>query len=163
MCDTYFYTFHEWLPFVSRSDFDTAFIDYVDDFHARLDRETSLSHFSVLLLSVILIAHLSSKSVVRDKEYPAELYHAAKTLYSLLQFSGKSSLELVQAGLNIAAYEHCQARGQEAWLIIGGCVRMAQVMGLHQTVKVNGKEVSSGGFETQKCVWWSVVILERYF
>jgi hypothetical protein len=162
ICDTYFYTLHEWLPFVDRGDFVTSFIGYIDNFDAQQHRKTYLSHFSVLFLSVILIAHLSSKTIVRDKELPAKLYNAAKSLYSLVQSSGKTSLDLVQAGLNIAAYEHCQARGQEAWLTIGGCIRMAQVMGLHQTVKVRGKDDPGVGFETRKCVWWSVVVLERY-
>lgn len=163
MCDTYFYTLHKWLPFVDRGDFDFAVIGYRDNFDAQRHLKTYLSHFSVLFLSVILIALLSSKTIVRDKESPAELYHAVKSLYSLVQSSGKTSLELVQAGLNIAAYEHCQARGQDAWLTIGSCARMAQVIGLHQTIKVTAKEASSVGFETRKCVWWAVVVLERYF
>lgn len=163
MTDTYFNTLHVSLPFVNRADFDTALISYADKSDAQQHRRTNLSHFSVLLLSIILTAHLSSKIIVRNKEIPVKLYDTAKSLYSLVQSSGKISLELVQAGLNIAAYEHCQARGHDAWLTVGACARMAQVMGLHSTVKAGGKECSSVELETHKCVWWSVVVLERYF
>lgn len=163
MVDTYFQTLNGWLPFVDRADFDTAFISYTEKPDAQQTRQTYVSHFSVLLLSMLLVAHLSSKTTVRNKEFPAKLYNATKSLYSLVQSSGKSSQELVQAGLNITAYEHCQARGHDAWLTIGACARLAQMMGLHSTVKDRGKDVSGVGFETHKCVWWSVVVMERYF
>ena len=96
-----------------------------DDFYYQLRRRAFTSHFSVLLLSIILIAHLSSKRVVGGGK--PKLLRTLKSVYSVLQSAGKFSLELVQAVLLIASYEHCQALSQDAWLSIGSCARMGNI------------------------------------
>jgi hypothetical protein len=120
------------------------------------------SHFSVLLLSIILIAHLSSHTV-ETADTPNELFPALKGMYSLLQSAGNISIELIQTGVLISSYKYSQALGQEAWLSIGACARMGHILGLHKTVKshVPTGPLSRDRFETKRNLWWGIVVLER--
>jgi Fungal specific transcription factor domain len=151
-CEIYFCTFHRPLPIVDK-----------DDFYDQLRLETMTSDFSVLVLSIILIVHLSSQ-IVEAAEIPRGLFPALKSMYSVLQSMGKFSIELIQAGVHIASYEHCQALGQDAWLSIGSCARMAHILGLHRTIKSYepAGEVPGDRVETKRCLWWGIVVLERY-
>lgn len=84
-------------------------------------------------------------------------------MFALLQSTSEVSVELVQAGVIIAGYEHCQALHREAWLTIGGCARMGNVLGLHLSLKEweSGKEMKEE-WEVKRCLWWGIVVLERY-
>ena len=64
-----------------------------------------------------------------------ELYPTLKSVYRLLVSRGKVSVELLQAGVIIPAWERCQALHQDAWLSIGACVRIGNVLGLHHVIK----------------------------
>lgn len=153
---TYFRTFHENLPIINK-----------DIFHWKLENATSDSHFSTLLLSMFLITQLTpqvnpyspSASTVGEREF----YPTVKSIYSLLQSTGKVSMELVQAGLLVACYEHCQALHQDAWLSVGACIRMAHLMGLNTMLrKTLPKERNERNtLETRRCLWWGLVVVER--
>jgi hypothetical protein len=151
-CKIYFTTFHSSLPIINE-----------DDFGCQLQRKDLTPQFATLLLSMTIIAHLSSKAPARLANLE-ELFVTVKRLHTLLQSTGKISIELIQAGLLIASYEYCQALGQDAWLSIGVCSRMGYVLGLHKTVKshIPTEDISGASFETRKCVWWGIVVLERY-
>jgi hypothetical protein len=151
-CKIYFTTFHRSLPIINK-----------DDFRCQLQRKYFTPQFATLLLSMTVIAHLSSKVAAR-LENLEELFLTVKRIYSLLQSTGKISIELIQVGLLIASYEHCQALGRDAWLSIGACSRMGYVLGLHKTIKspIPTEDISGVSFESRKCVWWSIVVLERY-
>ncbi|KAH8806334.1 hypothetical protein F5882DRAFT_496594 [Hyaloscypha sp. PMI_1271] len=84
-------------------------------------------------------------------------------MYTLLQSTGKVSMELVQAGVLVACYEHCQALHQDAWLSIGACVRMAHLMGLHTVLRnMLPKERNERNIlESKRCLWWGIVVIER--
>ena len=151
---TYFETFHRSLPIIGQ-----------DSFYSSLQNSSPTPHFSTLLLSMILISHLSSKiSTIGEGNGKEDLYPTLKSIYSLLLSMGKISLELIQTGVIIAAYEHCQALHQDAWLSIGTCARMGQVLGLHHVIQqpVPKEKEERAGFETKRCLWWGVVALERY-
>jgi hypothetical protein len=152
LCERYFSTFHQSLPVINR-----------DDFNRQLQSKSFTSHFLALLLSVILMAHLSSRTTDRGAKH-IELFRTLKNIYSLLQSTGKISIELIQAGLLVASYEHCQALSQDAWLLIGACSRMGEVLDLRQTITSHmpPDEFSSDSFETRRCLWWGIVVLERY-
>ena len=116
---------------------------------------------------MILISHLSSKIIGGGEGGNGgakELYEAVKSMYSLLQSTGRVSVEFVQAGCIIAAWEHCQGRGREAWLSIGSCARVANVLGLHHAIQkvIPRERVERKGFETKRCLWWGIVVLEQY-
>jgi hypothetical protein len=122
-CEIYFCTFHCSLPIIDK-----------DEFYNQLGLEPFSSHFSVLVLSMILKAQLSSQAA-ETAETPGGLFLALKNLHSTLQSTGKVSIELIQSGVLIASYEYCQAVGQDAWLSIGVCARMGHILGLHHTIK----------------------------
>ena len=73
-------------------------------------------------------------------------------------------MELVQAGILVACYEHCQALHQDAWLSIGACVRMAHLMGLQTELRKmppTGKD-ERNMLDTKRCLWWGIVVIERF-
>lgn len=152
-CDTYFRTFNQSLPVVDG-----------EVFYWQLENEDVglNSHFSTLLLGMFLITHLTPRPGTCKGESGDELYLTLKSIWSLLQSTGKVSLELVQLGILIAAWEHAQALHQDSWLTIGSCIRMAQVLGLHTCVRQVPPEGDEGIiFEARRCIWWCLVILER--
>jgi hypothetical protein len=104
-CEVYFGTFHHALPIISK-----------EVFYWQLENNSSDSHFSTLLLSVYLITHLTPQPGSIPAESLEQLYPTLKSIYSLLQSTGKISVELVQAGVLIASWEHCQALHRDAWL-----------------------------------------------
>jgi hypothetical protein len=150
----YFRTFHNSLKIIDK-----------DDFCWKLEDHTSDSHFSTLLLSIFLITQLAPQGNPNPSSNfgEQELYPTVKSMYSLLQSTGKVSTELVQAGVLIACYEHCQALHQDAWLSIGACVRMGHLMGLHTVLrKTLPKDKNERDMlETKRCLWWGIVIAER--
>ena len=93
-----------------------------------------------------------------------ELYGCLKGIYIMLQGSGRWSIELLQAGLHIAAWEHNMGMVEEAWLSIGGCVKIGLKMGLDMLIKVPlpEEEGARRELEDRRCVWWGCVVLERY-
>jgi hypothetical protein len=150
---TYFATFNRCLPILNR-----------DIFTSQLQNPEPSSDFSALLLAMILISHLSSKIASGDqRKTKEELYPTLKSIYSLLLSTGKVSVELVQAGVIIAAYEHCQALHRDAWLGIGNCARLGQVLGLNHVIRepMPGEVGERGMFEMERCLWWGIVVLER--
>jgi hypothetical protein len=103
-CEAYFGTFHHALPIISK-----------EVFYWQLENNSSDSHFSTLLLSIFLITHLTPQPGI-PVESLEQLYPTLKSIFSLLQSTGKISVELVQAGVLIASWEHCQALHRDAWL-----------------------------------------------
>jgi len=149
--ETYFTNFHKSLPVIDK-----------DAFYWQLEKSVSGSHFSVLLLSVLLVAKLSPQPAY-SAENPDDLYPSVKRLFSLLQSTGRISMELIQSCLLITSYEHCQALHKDAWLSIGACARMGQVLNLHTSILTtlpNGPK-SQSTVEIKKRLWWGIVLLER--
>lgn len=150
--DTYFCTFHESLPIIDK-----------DVFYGQLRHEPTTSHFATLLLSMIVVAHLSSRTA-DTAQIPHAVFPVLKGIFSLLQATGKVSVELIQAGVLIASYEFCQALGQDAWLSIGASARMGHVLGIHETIKIQSPkgEFCRVRIATKRCLWWGIVVVERY-
>ena len=150
-CDLYFNTFHKPLPIINK-----------DVFYWQLENNLSTPQFSTLLLAIFLVTQLSSQPSNVNVNVD-ELYPTLKSIYSLLQSIGKVSIELVQAGILIASYEHCQALHQDAWISIGACARMGNILGIHTLIRDSApKDTGSRSlFETKRCLWWAVVVLER--
>jgi hypothetical protein len=151
---TYFHNFHKTLPIINQ-----------ESVYSNLENSTSDSHFSTLLLSMFLITQLTPQVNPNQSSNfgERELYPAVKTMYTLLQSTGKVSMELVQAGVLVACYEHCQALHQDAWLSIGACVTMAHLMGLHTVFRnMLPKERNERNIlESKRCLWWGIVVIER--
>ncbi|PMD21980.1 hypothetical protein NA56DRAFT_107786 [Hyaloscypha hepaticicola] len=151
---TYFCTLHKSLPIINQ-----------DVFRWKLDNHASDSHFSTLLLSIFLITQLTPRVNPNPSSNfgEQELYPTVKSIYSLLQSTGKVSMELVQAGVLIACYEHCQGLHQNAWLTIGACVRIGHLMGLQTFLQKTLPEERNERdiLETKRRLWWGIVVTER--
>jgi hypothetical protein len=151
---TYFRTLHHSLPIINQ-----------EMFRWKLESHASDSHFSTLLLSFFLITQLTPKVNPNPSSNfgEQELYPTVKSFYSLLQSTGKVSMELVQAGVLIACYEHCQGLHQDAWLTIGACVRMGHLMGLQTILQKTLPEEKNERdiLETKRRLWWGIVVTER--
>lgn len=158
---TYFSTFNKSLPVID----EFVFYEMLERGCSEIDSGISGSdcHFNALLLGIFLVTHLSPR-YTSGEEGGEELYSTLKSIFSLLQSTGNLTVELLQLGALITSWEYCQAKKKEAWLSIGSCVRMAQMLGLHSFAKQvpPHNEVDRRWFENRRCVWWCVVILERY-
>ena len=150
----YFRTYHRSMPIVDKELFDSRLQDLYT---------SSNPHFSTLLLAMFLISELSPPTR-QGGDSPEELYFAVKSNYSLLQCTRELSIELVQSGILIASYEHCQGLHEAAWLSIGTCARMGYALGLHKLLRKTLLEEEESGITSNigRCVWWGIVILERY-
>lgn len=113
-------------------------------------------------MSMCLYAHASSVLLGRNSRVDS-LYYTIKCFYSLLQSSGRLSLELLQAGLLIATYEHSQALYEASVLSIGICARMGYALGLHRTIQpgIGMENTPKPDLEERRRVWWGIFILER--
>ncbi|KAH9216898.1 hypothetical protein DL95DRAFT_522367 [Leptodontidium sp. 2 PMI_412] len=104
---------------------------------------------------------VTHSSATNDRRY--DLYPTLKSIHSLLQSTGRVSHELIQAGILISSFEYCQGLFQEAWMSVGTCVRMAQILGLQESIRkpLPKERDSRTMLETERCVWWAIVIVER--
>ncbi|KAG4436162.1 hypothetical protein IFR05_008366 [Cadophora sp. M221] len=104
---------------------------------------------------------VTHSSATDDRRY--DLYPTLKSIHSLLQSTGKVSHELIQAGILISSFEYCQGLFQEAWMSVGACVRMAQILGLQESIRkpLPKERDSRTMLETERCIWWAIVIVER--
>ncbi|KAK0125399.1 hypothetical protein ONS95_000583 [Cadophora gregata] len=149
-CNIYFGKFHHALPILNK-----------EVFYWQLQNLPSDSHFSALVLAMYLISQMVSQS--NSDEHRFDLYPTLKSIHSLLQSTGNVSHELIQAGILISSFEYCQALFQEAWITIGTCVRMAQILGLQESIRkpLSKDPDSPTMLETDRCIWWAIVIVER--
>ncbi|KAH7419276.1 hypothetical protein BKA64DRAFT_12764 [Cadophora sp. MPI-SDFR-AT-0126] len=110
---------------------------------------------------MFLIAQMVDQS--NSNEHRFDLYPTLKSIHSLLQSTGNVSHELIQAGILISSFEYCQGFFQEAWISIGICVRMAQILGLQESIRrpLPKERDSQTILETERCIWWAIVIVER--
>ena len=151
--DTYFRNFHESLPLLEQDKLRMGFENtvYVTD-----------AHSATLLLSVFLVTHLCSTPATGNGDGD-EVYHFVKSMFFLLQGQALT-VELLQIGLLLVTWEHSQALHQDAWLSIGTCVRIGNVLGLHRCVRRLNHEDGSekGDWDRMRSLWWCIVLLERY-
>lgn len=161
-CEAYFRGFSFSLPVVNESVFWTRFEDDGWTQERGENTPTELSHFSTLVLAVFLISFLYPHQSVSLSTH--EIYTTLKSIFALLQSTSNVSIEMVQIGLLLSSWEWCQDLQQDAWMTIGGCVRMAQVLGLHRTVKEELPDSIDERItmEFRRVLWWCCVVLERY-
>jgi Fungal specific transcription factor domain len=154
VCRRYFQTFHRWLPFIC----EECFWSYFSCSTSGTD-----STFSALLLSIYLIA----SDPVQDNisgEFIESVYSAAKQVWLPLQNTRRPSIVLIQASLLLATFENGQALEETSRLTMSACISMAYAMRLDVSIKrkamldLNARD----DLNTRRCMWWAIVILERY-
>ena len=153
-CSRYFVAVHSWYQIMVK-----------EDFYERLSqlRSSPQADFAILLFNVYILSQMY-QPVPRPKADILQLYRTAKSMHFLLVSRGRASMDLVQAGLLIALYEHSQALHNATFQTIGICARMGYTLGFHQSLSPNGppRGQYNNANETQRLVWWAIIILERY-
>jgi hypothetical protein len=151
--ERYFRVTEKWLPIIDKREF------LIRLGHCQTSPNAP---FSTLVMSICLYAQSSSGVLGRNGRVES-LYYTTKCFYSLLQSNGRVSLDLLQAGLLIAAYEHCQALYEASALSIGICARMGYALGLHRTIQLGtgSENMLKRDLDERRRVWWGLFILER--
>ncbi|KAK2630098.1 hypothetical protein QTJ16_000918 [Diplocarpon rosae] len=145
---TYFRTIDVWLPVIS-----------ADCCIQRLERITQDNNVELagLLLCMFLVTRPpGNDSDVRDMQ--TALYYETKTLYTFLVSSGKSSIEIIQAGLLLGLYEIGHGITEASQITMAVCLRMAMKMKAVQ-FRNNSANIQNTEFGR---LWWGIVTLDRY-
>lgn len=140
----YFRTIDTWLPVVSNAEFQKGL--------NRLNAESD-NDIATLLLSMHLITQIPS---IEDT-MRSPIYFDTKALFSLQVASGNFALEIAQAGLLIAVYEHGHGMTDAAQLTLAACARMAikRIAAQRKSTVVGLQNTDVGR------LWWGIVILDR--
>ncbi|KAG4423432.1 hypothetical protein IFR04_003399 [Cadophora malorum] len=156
-CSLYFQFVHVWFPIISK---ETLFDQILQQ------RSSPRGEVAMLVLAIHLVSQMYTK-VPREKSSLEQLYYTTKGLYGIFSSTGRSSIEMVQAGLLMAFYEHCQALHDAAYLTLGACARMGYVLGFDKTLSSDTHSdthldpVAESIAAKQRQVWWGIIILER--
>ncbi|KAH6719631.1 hypothetical protein BKA61DRAFT_569336 [Leptodontidium sp. MPI-SDFR-AT-0119] len=145
---TYFRTIDVWLPVI---DADTCV--------KRLETITQDNNveLSCLLLSMFLVTRPpGNSSSLREMQTP--LYFETKMLYSFIVSSGRSTIEVIQAGLLISLYEVGHGMTEAAQITLAICSRMAMKMKAVQ-YRNSSRNIQNTEFGR---LWWGIVTLDRY-
>ncbi len=91
------------------------------------------------------------------------LYRAVKQFYFDIEFSGRLSLQTLQAAVLIAIYEIGHGIYPAAIISVSNCARIGTLLGIDKSLNVWGP--SSGipwiELEERRRVWWAIIILDR--
>lgn len=149
----YFLFDHPWYPIISRTQMIEGLLVMQSELRAE---------FADMLLCVYLMTQLSSRASVCGEELQ-QLYHTVKGMHYVLLSTGRSSIEVVQAGLLIALFEYTQGLHGSAYSSIGACARMGHLLNFHKSlspVSVSSPR-SAVVVESERKLWWGIIILER--
>ncbi|KAE8321636.1 hypothetical protein BDV39DRAFT_212259 [Aspergillus sergii] len=121
--------------------------------------------FLIFISSILLLTEEPVGSFVSSNiASPPDLYRTCKHNYTVFLSFNEPCIELIQAGVLIALYEHAQCMGSQAFLTIGTCARMAGAIGLLSAtsgVSSSSKLVNSPEEETN--ILLVIYILDRYY
>lgn len=155
-CTIYLQTMNVWLPVI---------IDIQLQEQLALVRENPDPKPDICAL--LLCIYLVTQTPAPTGEGPAAvqtLYTVLKSFLTTQQFDGHPSISMIQIGLLLAIYEEGNELEEAACQSIGFCSRMGYLMELNKTLhqcdpQTRAEEIL---FDTHKCVWWCIIILERW-
>lgn len=134
----YFQTVDTWLPIL-----------YPKSFQMPHDVE-----LSSLLLSMYLITRSPTDELGGARSL---LYFQVKALHSALIFSGKASIDVVQAGVLITIYEQGHGMTEVAQMTLSTSSRIAiKMLGAQRSLVTEDIENTELGR-----VWWAIVMIDR--
>lgn len=151
--ESYFKTFHRWLPVLSPEPFYLRLAKYRTQHHPPAD-------FSILLLAMGLIMTLPDSGSIQSGSVRGSLYVATKSLFARVQAAISSSLHLVQASLLIATCEYASTHPQDAHISMSTCVGLVRLLNFEGTSYAAGEDDSAEKTE-QTNIAWSLATLER--
>ncbi|KAM0255740.1 hypothetical protein ACHAQJ_005494 [Trichoderma viride] len=155
-CRAHFQQTHKWFPVVSERLFYKRLTAF---------SQTHSADFALLLFTIVLFSRFPQEDFSEAQTADDPLYKMLKSNYWRMSTNMKVSIELVQAGLLLACYEHCSGMIDAAYLTLGMCARLGQWMDLDKK-KDSGDPIHQ---ETdawfQNCekinLWWGIVIRDR--
>lgn len=151
LCQQYFFTVHQWFPFISKK----RLLERVGHIQGSPDADLAL-----LLLCMKLISTPPEENASRSSAYLS-----ARSLQTSLEGAGAVPLSVLQAIALLALYEIGHGILPAGYLTLGQAARIGVMMGLHCT------QVATKLFqppdtwtlrEEQRRTWWAIIILERY-
>lgn len=157
--DHYFRTFHKLLPIISPALFSESLADHWSD---QLDLPPN---FSVLLLSMCLVATVSSCEHISQPSYPTRngIYQTTKVLLMKIETLMAPSMQLLQATLLVSLCEYAAARPETAYISLGTCVAIARILGIGQSSGApNNVPSCSSLAEIERVnIAWGMALVER--
>lgn len=119
--------------------------------------------FLILISSILLLTEEPVGSFVSSNtSSPPDLYRTCKHIYVSFVSLNEPCIELIQAGVLIALYEHAQCIGDQAYLTIGTCARMAGAIGLlSATSSVSSSSKMVDSIEEETNLLLGIYILDR--
>jgi hypothetical protein len=150
----YFSSTHSWMTIVRRP----RFIERVAAAKERAEAEVA-----ILLLCMRLIAEPFDFAKTDGDACRDTLYQAAKHLHGIIQASKGPSLELIQAGILIALFEHNAAMSNVAYNTLVNCHDMSQCLGIDTPYNSSRSRYChvSASEEERRRTYWGVVVLDR--
>ena len=106
-CQVYFQNVHTWMPIISQKLFYKRMTEF---------SKTKRADFSLLLLCICLLIRYPSSDTTHDP-----LYKIVKTEYGHLNSHLEATIEMAQAGILIACYEHASGLVEASYYTIGVC------------------------------------------
>lgn len=157
LVETFFQSYHKWIPIVSPDSFQ----DYCSSTRTDVCRG-----LSALILGMILITR---PLIDGGKPDPLRLsvYKALRRLFWDSESMAHPSLPVIQSGVLMSLYEYGQGMGDAAYITIGTCQSMAQVCGLNKPpqgqhfLPLPAPRAWTREDEALR-TWWAILIQERY-
>ncbi|KAK6826473.1 hypothetical protein RU639_005439 [Aspergillus parasiticus] len=120
--------------------------------------------FLIFISSILLLTEEPVGSFVSSNiASPPDLYRTCKHNYTVFLSFNEPCIELIQAGVLIALYEHAQCMGSQAYLTIGTCARMAGAIGLlSATSSVSSSSKLGNSLEEETNILLVIYILDRH-
>lgn len=149
----YFQTIHTWLPIIS---------EYV--YFNRLSQArvgSAPADFSLLTLSMFLACQVPVDGEISPKT--RSVYVQIKSLYSMVEAIGTSSLDMLQCRLLLTTFEVGHAMYPAAYVSAGANVRAAVALGANTELSKHTGPISfpDRAEETRK-TWQGIVMVDRY-
>lgn len=145
---TYFRTIDVWLPVIDAETCVKRLETITQDDNVEL---------SCLLLSMFLVTRPPGNNS-SPREMQTKLYFETKTLHAFMLSSGRSAIEVIQAGLLISLYEVGHGMTEAAQITIAVASRMAMKMKAVQ-YRNSSRNIQNTEFGR---LWWGIVTLDRY-
>lgn len=114
--------------------------------------------------AMCLCMHLVQQTpVVGVDSMQSQLYVMVKSIISLMEATGYTTLDALQCRIIVAFYEMGHGIYPAAAISIGGCARLAIAIGLNKSLELEvlSDEQRLEGEERRR-TWWAIVNLDRY-
>jgi hypothetical protein len=128
---THFSTTHRWLPIISRTKFEKQ--------RALFQTMESETSFLLQISALHLLVTPYTEHPPADSLEESAWYMACKSFFGQHVALGEPCVELIQAGVIIALFEHLQCIGDRALTTLGICTRLAYMLELDEVVAAQGQ------------------------